>query len=93
MTDSLEARSDMYGLGISRHCSQLDSSQQPMLPCHFQKTLMDNVDLSFSGLKASRGSNVDDTFCPFDCKKHYFLGTHHIDSSLLVLPLMVQRPS
>jgi hypothetical protein len=51
-TDSMEARSDMYGLGFSRHCSQSHSSQQQMLPCHFQKAFMGNVDLSFSGWKS-----------------------------------------
>jgi hypothetical protein len=39
LTDLLEARSDMYGLGSSRHCSQSHFSQQPMLPYHFQKPL------------------------------------------------------
>jgi hypothetical protein len=36
-TDSLEARSEMYGLGFSRHGSQSYLSHRPMLPCHFQK--------------------------------------------------------
>jgi hypothetical protein len=56
---------------VRASASQSHFSHRPMLPCHFQKTLTDHVDLLFSGLTASRGSNVAVTFCSLELQQTY----------------------